>query len=45
MAAFDARRPTVDIDTLAPDFTNDGVTVVAKIVAIAEQSIPDDGVD
>lgn len=45
LAAFDARRPTADIDTLARNFANDEATVVARIVAIAEQSLPDDGVE
>ena len=45
LAAFDARRPTADIDTLAQNFANDEATVVARIVAIAEQSLPDDGVE
>lgn len=45
LAAFDARRPTADVDALARNFANDEATVVARIVAIAEQSIPDDGVE
>ena len=45
LAAFDARRPTADIDALARNFTNDEATVLARIIAIAEQSIPDDGVE
>lgn len=45
LAAFDARRPTADIDALARNFANDEATVLARIIAIAEQSIPDDGVE
>jgi Nucleotidyl transferase AbiEii toxin, Type IV TA system len=45
LAAFDARRPTADVDALARNFANDEATVVARIVAIAEQSILDDGVE
>ena len=45
LAAFDARRPTADVDALARNFANDEATVVARIIAIGEQSIPDDGVE
>jgi hypothetical protein len=45
LAAFNARRPTADVDALARNFANDEATVVARIVAIAAQSIPDDGVE
>lgn len=45
LAVFDARRPTADVDALARNFANDEATVVARIVAIAEQSISDDGVE
>jgi hypothetical protein len=46
LAAFDARRPTADADTLARDFANDEATVVARVVEIAKQPMPvDDGVD
>lgn len=45
LAALNARRPTADVDALARNFANDEATVVARIVAIAEQSIPDDGVE
>jgi len=45
LAAFDARRPTADLDALARDFANDEATVVTRVVAIANQPVPDDGVD
>lgn len=46
LAAFDARRPTADADTLARDFANDEATVVARVVEIAKQPMPvDDGVE
>lgn len=46
LAAFDARRPTADADTLARDFANDEATVVARVLEIAKQPMPvDDGVD
>jgi Nucleotidyl transferase AbiEii toxin, Type IV TA system len=44
LAAFDARRPTADVDTLARGFANDEVSVVARVVAVAGQPVPDDGV-
>lgn len=45
LAAFDARRPTADADTLARHFSNDEATVVARVVEIANQPAPQDGVD
>jgi len=45
LAAFDARRPTADADALARDFANDEATVVGRVVAIADQPVPDDGVE
>jgi hypothetical protein len=45
LAAFDARRPTADADTLARNFSNDQATVVARVVEIANQRVSEDGVD
>jgi hypothetical protein len=45
LAAFNARRPTADADALARDFANDEATVVGRVVAIADQPVPDDGVE
>ncbi len=45
LAAFDARRPTADMDALARDFANDEATVVARVVAVAAYAVPDDGVE
>jgi hypothetical protein len=45
LAAFDARRPTADMDALARDFANDESTVVSRGVAVAEYAVPDDGVE
>lgn len=42
LAAFDARRPTADADALARNFANHEATVVARVVEIANQSLPDD---
>lgn len=45
LAAFNARRPTADVDTLARRFANDQATVVARVVDIANQPLaPDDGI-
>lgn len=44
LAAFGARRPTADADALARGFANDEATVVERVVAIATQRVPDDGV-
>lgn len=44
LAAFDARRRTVDADVLARNFANDEATVVRRVVEIANQRMPDDGV-
>ena len=46
LAAFDARRPTIDLDSLARGMVNDEVTVVARVVEI--DGLPDvdeDGVE
>jgi len=45
LAAFDARRPTADMDALARDFANDEASVVSRVVAVAAQAVPDDGVE
>lgn len=45
LAAFDARRPTADMDALARGFANDVATVVSRVVAVASHQVPDDGVD
>jgi len=45
LAAFDARRPTADMDALDRDFANDEATVVSRVVAVAAYAVPDDGVD
>ena len=45
LAAFDARRPTADVDALARGFANDEATVVARVVAVAANAVPDDGVE
>jgi Nucleotidyl transferase AbiEii toxin, Type IV TA system len=42
LAAFDARRPTADADALARNIPNDEATVVARVVQIANQPLPDD---
>ncbi len=44
LAAFDARRPTADVDALARGFANDEATVIDRVVAVAEQQVPNDGV-
>ncbi len=44
LAAFDARRPTADMDALARDFANDEATVVSRVVAVAAYAVPEDGV-
>jgi hypothetical protein len=46
LAAFDARRPTADADALARNFPNDQANVVARVVEIANQPLPEhDGVE
>jgi len=45
LAAFDARRPTADVDALARAIANDEATVVARVVEIADQPAADDGVE
>jgi hypothetical protein len=44
LAAFDARRPTADLDALARNFPNDQASVVARVVEIASQRMLEDGV-
>lgn len=46
LAAFDARRPTVDADLLATNLSNDAEAVLARIrdVAATQPGPPDDGV-
>lgn len=45
LAAFGARRPTADADTLARNFANDEASVVARVVDIANQPMAqDDGI-
>lgn len=45
LAAYDARRPTADVDALARHTANDQDTVVARITEVAGQSVEDDGVE
>jgi len=46
LAAFDARRPTVDADLLARHIANDARTVTTRIQEIAQMNLSvDDGVD
>ena len=45
LAAFDARRPTADLDALARNFPNDEASVVARVVEIAHQPVLEDGVE
>jgi hypothetical protein len=45
LAAYDARRPTVDVDALARRMPNNEATVVERIAEIAEQPGSDDGVE
>lgn len=46
LAAFNARRPTADIDALARAITDEEATVVARVVEIASQPMAhDDGVE
>lgn len=45
LAAFDARRATADVDTLAREFANDEATVVERVIAIAGHPVADDGVE
>jgi hypothetical protein len=44
LAAYDARRPTADVDALARGLANDQDAVVARIAEVAGQSA-DDGVE
>ncbi|WP_375503661.1 nucleotidyl transferase AbiEii/AbiGii toxin family protein [uncultured Jatrophihabitans sp.] len=45
LAAFGARRPTADADTLVRNLANDEVTVVASVIDIANQPMGhDDGI-
>ena len=45
LAAYDARRPTADVDALARHIANDQKAVVARIAEIADQPVDDDGVE
>lgn len=45
LAAFGARRPTVDADALARGMANDVATVAQRIAEIAGRPDPDDGVE
>jgi hypothetical protein len=45
LAAYDARRPTVDVDALARRMPNDEAAVVAHVAEIAKQPASDDGVE
>lgn len=46
LAAFDARRPTIDLDSLARRMANDEATVVARVVEIAGlPGVDEDGVE
>jgi hypothetical protein len=45
LAAYDARRPTADVDALACGLGNDQDAVVARITEVAGQSVDDDGVE
>lgn len=46
LAAFDARRPTIDLDSLARGMANDEATVVARVVEIAGlPDVDEDGVE
>lgn len=44
LAAFDARRPTADADTLARHIANDETTILARVIDIAHTPASDDGV-
>lgn len=44
LAAFDARRATADADALARNISNDEAAVLARVVEVAGQPVPDDGV-
>jgi hypothetical protein len=39
LAAFDARRPTADVDALARNLANDEDTVLARVIDIANQPL------
>jgi len=41
LAAYDARRPTADVDALARGLVNDQDTVVARITDVADQAADD----
>jgi hypothetical protein len=45
LAAYDARRPTADVDALARHIANDQEAVGARIAEIADQPVDDDGVE
>lgn len=44
LAAFGARRATADADTLARALVNDEAEIAARVVEVAGQQVPDDGV-
>ncbi|MGH3423924.1 MAG: nucleotidyl transferase AbiEii/AbiGii toxin family protein [Nocardioidaceae bacterium] len=44
LAAFDARRPTADADTLARHIPHDEATLLAGVTAVAREPVADDGV-
>lgn len=44
LAAFDARRPTVDADTLVRNIANDETTILTRVLEISEEPISNDGV-
>jgi Nucleotidyl transferase AbiEii toxin, Type IV TA system len=42
LAAYDARRPTADLDALAHAVSNDQAAVMARVIEIAHQTLADD---
>ena len=42
LAAYDARRPTADLDALAHAVSNDQAAVVERVIEIAHQTLADD---
>ncbi len=45
LAAYDARRPTADLDALACAISNDEAAVLERVVEIARQASDEDGVE
>jgi hypothetical protein len=45
LAAFGARRPTVDVDALARNLSADQESVISRVAEIAAIEIPDDGME